>query len=250
MLLQLVELIGGDTDKPGWTFIVFLLATAAAGYAAFVHGLRYGALLAGLFAIVSWLALCDALFDPSATTVRWLFLVIGAALAAAAWRLHGDDRREAPELVTAAGIAGLAAGVTAFFAAAELLFANAIASAFGSEGEAAGGGVEQHIEWDFFLLALALALIWYGVRAAWRGPVYVGGVALFAFIISTGAELSDQISGDEPSGDVFGWPLVLLVLGAAALAAGLLGGRGPARPAAAGPAPGAAAPGPTPTPGP
>jgi hypothetical protein len=247
VLLQLIELIGGDTDKPGWNFVVFLLAAGAAAYAAFVHGLRYGALLAGLFAIVAWLALCDAIFDPSATTVRWLFLVIGAALAAAAWRLHGDDRREAPELVTAAGIAGLAAGVTAFFAAAEVLFANAIASAFGSEGEEGGGGIEQHVEWDLFLLVLALVLIWYGVRMAWRGPVYVGGVALFAFIISAGTELADQISGDGPSGDVVGWPLLLLLLGAGALAAGLLGGRGPARPAAASPAPGTPATGTAPT---
>jgi hypothetical protein len=224
-LEQLVQTIGGDPDKSGWVFIIFLATAAAAAYAAFVHGLRYGALLAGLALIVSWIALWDAIVDPSATAIRWLFLIIGAGLAVAALRLHGDDRREAPELVTAAGIAGLAAGVTALFVLGGALVGGAFASAFGAEPDLAGGS-QQGDEWNVFLLILAVALIWYGARAPWRGPAYVGTIALIVFIVAVGTDVAALFDGDEPGDGVIGWPLLLLALGGAALAAGLLGGSG------------------------
>jgi hypothetical protein len=95
-----------------------------------------------------------------------------------------------------------------------------------------------------FLLVLALALVWYGVRAAWRGPVYVGAIALLAFTLSVGIEVAGIFDGDAPSGDLFGWPLLLLVVGGAALAAGLYGGGGSTRepPPATAPPPPAAPP--------
>ena len=222
---QLIETIGGDTDKSGWVFLIFLVTAAAAAYAAAEHGLRYGALLAGLALIVAWMALCDALFDPSTTAIRWLFLIIGAALAFAALRLHGQDRREAPELVTAAGVAGLAAGLTALVALAGVLIGGAISSAFGADPDLSGGS-KQGDEWNVFLLVLGVALIWYGARAPWRGPAYVGAIALLVFIISVGEDIGSRVEGDEPGTGVIGWPLLLLVLGGAALAAGLLGGNG------------------------
>jgi hypothetical protein len=234
---QLIETIGGDTNKSGWVFVIFLVTAASAAYAAAAHGLRYGALLAGLALIVSWIALCDALFDPSTTAIRWLFLVVGAALAFAALQLHRQDRREASELVTAAGVAGLAAGVTALVALVGLLIGGAVSSAFGTEPDLSGGS-QQGDEWNVFLLLLAVALIWYGARAPWRGPAYVGAVALLVFIVSVGEDIASLVDGDDPGNGVMGWPLLLLVLGGAALAAGLLGGGGrPAAPQAATDAP-------------
>lgn len=220
---QVIQTIGGDTDKSGWVFLIFLVTAAAAAYAAAEHGLRYGALLAGLALIVSWIALWDAVVEPSATAIRWLFLVIGAALAFAAMRLHAKDRREAPELVTAAGVAGLAAGVTALVALGGLFIGGALSSAFGTEPDLAGGS-QQGDEWNVFLLVLAVALIWYGARAPWRGPAYVGTIALLVFIFSVGEDIGSLVKGDDPGTGVIGWPLLLLLLGGAALAAGLLGG--------------------------
>ena len=176
---------------------------------------------------------------PVATALRWLFLIAGAALAAAAFALDREGSRVAPELVTAAGVAGLAAGITGLLSLATQLLAGAVASAFGAESDLSGS--RQHQEWDVFLLLLALALIWYGVRAAWRGPVYIGALTLFAFIVSVGSEITALFSGDAPSGDLFGWPLLLLVLGGAALLAGLYGG-GATRPRPDPPAPPASAP--------
>jgi hypothetical protein len=252
-LLQLVDTIGGDPDKSGHTAWVFALTAVAAGYAAFNRGLRWGALFAGIAVIISWIALWDALVEPSATAIRWLFLIIGALLVLAATRLDDTRRREQPELITAAGIAGVAAGVTAILAVASQLIGAAVATAFGSEPDLSG--TQQRQEWDVFLLLLALALIWYGNRAAWRGPVYVGGLALFVFIVSVSAEFTAIFSGDGPSGDVMGWPLLLLVLGGAGLLAGLFGGGGrtTTAPATAGTGPDPAAPTeqlpPTPPPG-
>ena len=248
VLLQLVDTLGGDPDKSGHTAWIFAATAGAAGYAAFERGLRWGALFAGIAVIISWITLWDALVEPSATAIRWLFIIIGAVLVVAATRLDDARRREEPELITAAGLAGVAAGVTAILAVASQLIGAAVATAFGSEPDL--GGTQQRQEWDVFLLVLALALIWYGNRAVWRGPVYVGGLALLAFIVSVSAEFTAIFSGDGPSGDVMGWPLLLLILGGAGLLAGLFGGSDRT---AVGPAPESAAPTeplpPTPPPG-
>lgn len=243
-LSQLVETLGGNPDKAGHTTWIFLATAAAGAFAAFVRGLRWGALFAGLALIVSWVAFWDAVTDPSATTIRWLFIVIGVGLALAAARLHREGRIEAPELVTAAGVAGIAAGITGLISIATQLLSGAIASAFGGDSDLSG--VQQRQEWDAFLLILALALIWYGTRAVWRGPVYVGALALFAFILSVGVEVTAFFSGDAPTGDVVGWPLLLLVLGVAALLGGLYGGSDRAEPAT----PSGTVPPPAPPPGP
>lgn len=238
-LFQLVDVLGGDPDKSGHNAWVFAVTAGAGAYAAFVHGLRWGALFGGLALIISWIAFWDAVVDPSATALRWLFLIIGVALAVAAFRVDREGAREGPELVTAAGVAGLAAGITGLLTLATQLVAGAVASAFGAEPDL--GGTQQRQEWDVFLLVLAAALIWYGLRAAWRGPVYVGALTLLAFILSVGAEITALFSGEAPSGDLVGWPLLLLVVGGAALLAGLYGGSGTTRepepPPAAPPAP-------------
>jgi hypothetical protein len=223
VLSQLVDTLGGNPDKAGHTAWIFLLTAGAGAYAAFVRGLRWGALFAGLALIVSWIAFWDAVVDPSATAIRWLFLIIGVGLAVAAIRLDREAGREGPELVTAAGIAGLAAGITGLIAIIGQAVAGAVASAFGGDSDLTGA--QQRQEWDVVLLVLALVLIGYGVsRASWRGPVYVGAITLGAFILSVGSEVTALFSGEGPSGDLVGWPLLLLALGAGALLAGLFGG--------------------------
>jgi len=230
-LLQLVDTLGGDPNKSGHVAWVFLVTAGAGFAAALLHGVRWGALFGGVSLIFSWVAFWDAVADPSGTAMRWLFLIVAALLVVGAVRLGRDSRREADELVTAGGIAALLAGVIGLFSLAGQLVAGAFASALGSESDLSG--VQQRQEWDAFLLLLALALIWYGLRAAWRGPVYVGALALFTFILSVGIEITSFFSGDGPSGDLVGWPLLLLLVGGGALAVGLVGGGGTATPAPA-----------------
>jgi hypothetical protein len=226
-LFQLIDMLGGDPDKSGHNAWVFAVAALAGFYAAFVHSLRWGALFGGLALIISWMAFWDAVVDPSATAVRWLFLIIGIVLATGAFSFDRGDGRESTELMTAAGVAGVLAGITGLLTLATQFVASSVASAFGAEPDLSGA--RQHQEWDVFLLLLALGLIWYGLRAAWRGPVYIGALALFAFIVSVGTELTSLFSGENPSGELMGWPLLLLLVGGAALLAGLYGGGGSTR---------------------
>ena len=128
--------------------------------------------------------------------------------------------------MTAAGVAGLATGIIGLFALFGEAVSGAVATAFGSEPDVSGA--QQRQEWDVFLLVLAMALIWYGLRARWRGPVYIGAITLFAFIFSVGTEIT-SLFDDGPSGDLVGWPLLLLLVGGGALLAGLYGGGGSTR---------------------
>lgn len=66
---------------------------------------------------------------------------------------------------------------------------------------------------------ISLALVWIGSRARFRGLGYVGGVGLLAFLVSIVAQITRIEVGRAPTASVAGWPLSLLLLGAAALAA-------------------------------
>jgi hypothetical protein len=80
----------------------------------------------------------------------------------------------------------------------------------------------QHFGWDLYLLVVSLALVWVGSRARVRGLGYVGGVGLLAFLISVGEQVTRLESGRAPTSHIVGWPLALLIIGLAGLAAPLL----------------------------
>lgn len=214
---RLMETIGLDTDKDIVNFLVFALIAGVAAYAAFALGAAYQALLAALAGIGAWLSLWSALLgEPSVTTQRWLLLVLAAGYLAVAVSLHGAGARQAPELVTAAGIVAVAAGLVG-------LLVGAVASLgglFGSGSTGAGNG-GQGFFWDLFLLVVSLVLVLYGTWGHARGPAYVGAVGLLAFAIVQGTELNALLEQESSDQAVVGWPLALLLIGAAALAAGL-----------------------------
>lgn len=80
----------------------------------------------------------------------------------------------------------------------------------------------QHFGWDLYLLVVSLALVWVGSRARVRGMGYVGGIGLLAFLLSVGAQITRIESGRAPTAAIVGWPLALLVIGVAGLAAPML----------------------------
>jgi hypothetical protein len=73
--------------------------------------------------------------------------------------------------------------------------------------------------WDIYLLVLSLGLVLAGSRTKARGLGYVGAIGLLFFIESVGTQISRQLSGHGPSSSLAGWPLVLVILGVAGLAA-------------------------------
>jgi hypothetical protein len=77
----------------------------------------------------------------------------------------------------------------------------------------------QTLGWDIYLLVLSLGLLLAAARTKTRGLGYVGAIGLLFFIESVGTQLSRLLAGHGPSSSLAGWPLVLVVLGVAGLAA-------------------------------
>jgi len=85
----------------------------------------------------------------------------------------------------------------------------------------------QHFGWDVYLLVVSVALIWAAARWRIRGLGYVGGIGLLAFIISVAAQITRLEAGRAPTASVVGWPLALILIGVAGLAAPALYRRQP-----------------------
>jgi hypothetical protein len=198
------------------------LTAASAAYAAWRANVRFAALLAALGIVVAWLALWNKLLHPPADTNRWLLLIVGVGLVAAAVSLARRGRREANELVTAAGAAGVLAASAGVFVDLLGFSVNRVVRAVGLAHSVGGLNVKQHFVWDLLLLLMAVGLIAYGSRARVRGPGYVGAAGLFVFLFSVGGQISARLAGRPASGTVTGWPLALLVIGAILLLAGFV----------------------------
>lgn len=221
---QLLAVLDSGADSSFHLVWIFGSAAGLAAYAAFRLGASYQALLAALFLVVAWLGFADWVLDePGLGTFRVLLIIAAAALLGGALLLRARNLSQAPELITAAGLAAVTAGLLGAFETAALLTGNIFGG--GLEGEA------QSAFWDIALLVVSAALVAYGARVGARGPAYVGALGLFAFAILTGLELSgrelSEILEGEPDQSLVGWPLLLLLAGGLALAAGLGLGRGP-----------------------
>jgi hypothetical protein len=222
---QLWETIGVDSDDAGFWFLLLACTAALALFGSFRVGAAYQAFLAALAGIGAWLFFFDMILDePSATAFRWLLLVLCAIYVAAAYALMQRDAPQAPELVTAAGVAGVLVGLIGPFSGG-----GGLGILFFGAG-AGGGGGGQSIVWDVFLLVFALALVAYGAAANARGPAYVGFLGLAGFAGLQAAEVNALLEGEEPERSVVGWPLVLILIGGGALLAGLFARSAPPGP--------------------
>src|SRR5918999_1816535 len=154
---QLWDVVGVNTETSGFGFLTFVCVAGLAAFASFGVGAAYQALLVALAGIAAWLFLFDMILDdPGATTFRWLLLVLCLAYAAVAFALREREAPQAPEFVTAAGIAAVLVGVIGVLAQA----GDAIGPLFlgGTGGETEG----QSFVWDVWLLLISLALVAYG----------------------------------------------------------------------------------------
>jgi hypothetical protein len=224
---QLWDLVGVKDESSGFGFLVFAGVTGLAAFASFVVGAAYQALLAALAGIATWLFFFDMLLDePGVTAFRWVLLVLCLVYVAVAFALRDRDAPQAPEFVTAAGIAGVLVGIIGVLAGA----GEAVGALF--LGDSPVGTEGQSFIWDVWLLLISLGLVAYGALVHARGPAYVGFVGLLAFGIFQAFEVNALLEGDQPDSSFAGWPLILILAGAAALVAGAAGRRPP--PAGAG----------------
>jgi hypothetical protein len=255
-LFEFLGWVGASRQHALYDAGVFAATSLLAGYAARRAHASYAALLAGLSSLLVWLFVWEKILDhPSANTDRWLTVAAGALLLVVAGGLARAKAVGASEVATAGGAAAVAAGVLGVIVGAVVGLARSITKVIsGASGSfrSSGSGISvvgssarvqrilsshlysshisptpfaihtnglQHFGWDLYLLVVSLALIWIGSRARVRGLGYVGAFGLLAFLISVGAQITRVESGHATTGAAIGWPLVLLIVGAAGLAA-------------------------------
>lgn len=194
-LAELAGALGGGVGSAGsatWVLVVLAALYAALARArgsAICTLLAAGAAVAALLAAWSWI------FDPeSVTAYRWLLLAVVAALALGAIRLRDRHRRHAVSLIDVVGLSAVTLGVTLWSESA----------AIGGVVGGAGWG------WQLVLLALGFALVAYATADRERGPAWLGATALALFVVAA-----------ADHGSLLWWPLLLIVLGAGVVAAGL-----------------------------
>lgn len=244
VLIELLHWTGTNTGRPLVEAGIFAVTALIAGYAAVAARIAYGALLAGISALIAWLFLWGQILDhPSTDTYRGLLVAAAALLLLSAAVLAARDAIGAGELATAGGLAAVLAGIIgvvvgSFVGTFGALFDSIEGSSSGSSsitsaptslhashGDHAlhtltshASGL-QHFGWDLYLLVVSLALVWIGSRMRVRGLGYVGGAGLLAFLVSVGAQITRIEAGHAPSSSIVGWPLALLILGLAGLLA-------------------------------
>jgi hypothetical protein len=218
MLFQLLALIGGDAND-SWNSVWILGLTGVIGVAATLYaGATQAAGFGALALIAAWLAFWDTVLDnPSGNTVRWLLVAIAAIYVVAAYVLARRGFKLGAGLITAAGLATGYAGILSSLGALGVLGPLPLPGPTARTVEAA----TPSAGWDAFLLVTSIALVAFSARTGRRGPGLVGGAGIIAFIVVVGGQLGDVLAGHADHA-ASGWPLLLLIVGAAGIAASFL----------------------------
>lgn len=208
-LTRLAEVLGADDPlgSSGSTTWIFGLLTLTAGWLVVARRSAICALVAAIAGIVAVLSFVDWAFDPDGlNTARWVLVALAIGLVLAALSQRDVNRRESVYLIDAAGVAILLIALTFVGALIGQLLGGLASLAF--EGALPGGG------WKLILVGSGFGLVAYAAVDRESGPAYVGVAILFLFAIFA------AIPGAEGASLWF-WPLVLLLLGGAAVVAGL-----------------------------
>ncbi|HEX4805147.1 MAG TPA: hypothetical protein VFU94_04535, partial [Conexibacter sp.] len=212
-LLRLAHLLGAGSPltAAGSRLWIFLVVTLGAAWVAHARRSAICALVAALAGIVAAVSFVTWAFAPSGpATYRWVLLALAVALVLGALARREAQRRQSVYLVEAAGVAILALGVT-FLGAAVVAFTPLPAAGLhflGIPTGVPGGG------WKLVLLAAGLGLVAYAGVDGEPGPAYLGALILGVFVALAGIP---GVAGAS----LWFWPLVLVLLGGAAIAAGL-----------------------------
>ena len=195
-----------------WIFAVVALVAA---WIARTRRSAICALIAALGAIVAVVSFVAWVFAPKGpATFRWILLALAIGFVLAALARRDVQRHESVYLVDAAGVAILLLGVT-FLGAAALAYAPV------PHGLLVGGmhllGIPMAVPgggWKLVLLAAGLGLVAYAGVDRESGPAWLGALVLLVFVALVGIQGAGGAS-------LWFWPLVLLLLGGAAIGAGL-----------------------------
>jgi VanZ family protein len=215
VLVYLAEVLGSDQPLSATGAIMWMAALFAliAAYPALRLGSAIAALLGVVAAGLAVQAFVDEVFDPKTpATFRWITLLLIVAYAGGAGALSEVRRRQSVQFVNAAAVWTIILALT--------FLGTVIASVFtglggGESIEGAGWG------WEVVLFAASLAVIAYATLAGEPGPAYLGFIALLTTAVLVG--LPEKLG----EGSIVGWPLVLLLAGAAGVVFALRPNGGP-----------------------
>jgi hypothetical protein len=230
-LIQFVTVIDETPDTSFNLFWIFAVVAALGLYAGAVVSIRFQLLAGGIALIVSWSELWNKILSDGIGAhygiYRGLLGILAIGLLAGAlylWRTNpGRDQGaasatgitgdpglwKASELFTAAGISaviGCSLGVTSVVNLNPLAITDV-------------QPIDTSWFWDILLLLISLGLVGIGSLIGLRGPVYVGAIGLFLFLIIAGLDLDSDTPDPTKAG---GWPIVLLILGLAGIGLSLV----------------------------
>jgi hypothetical protein len=222
-LIQFVTVIDETPDASLNLAWIFAVVAALGFYAGAVAGIRFQLLFGGIALIIAWSEIWNKILGDEGIgghfgTYRGLLGILSIILLVGAlylWRTNpGGDRQassavgttgdpglwKASELLTAAGISAVLAcslGITSVFNLSPFATTDV-------------QPIDTTALWDILLLLISLGLVGLGALIGVRGPVYVGAIGLFIFLIIAGLDLDS----DTPDPTKVGlWPILLIALG-------------------------------------
>jgi hypothetical protein len=215
--------VDGDTGAALNIAWIFGVTAALAFYAGAVKGIRFHLLAGSIAVIIAWSAVWNEILGDGGIledigTFRGLLGILSVILLAGAlylWRTapearvsgtgvsDGGDARlwKASELFTGAGIAAVTATSLGIASLGAVLIPFSDSALV----------VETTTFWDVLLLLVSLGLVGIGSTIGTRGPVYVGAIGLFLFLLIVGFDVNEGSDADPTN--LGGWPIILLVLG-------------------------------------
>jgi hypothetical protein len=203
-LLRLTDALGADFASGAagafvWTGVV---ESVVAGWVAAYRRSAICALISAVAAGIALLSAINWVFDPSGfAAARWILLLLAGVLVLASLVLRAGRPRHAELLIDGAALAILVIAGEALIAVVIGLVAP-----FGSVPTSPLPGF-----WEFVVLAAGCGLIAYGAVDRSPGPAWLGVLNLLAFVALVG----------QGRATLEWWPVLLLVLGAGTMLAGL-----------------------------
>ncbi|MBB4664097.1 hypothetical protein [Conexibacter arvalis] len=211
-LLRLAQVLGVDEplDSAGASFWMLAVVACAAAWLARERRSAICTLVAAVAGTFALLSFVSWVFSPDGpATSRWVLLFVALGLLVGALLLRDRHRTESVYLIDAAGFAVLAIGLTYV---GSLLFGFAVFER--SDGLVRGLFDGPGAWWKLVILAGGLGLVAYAGVDRQPGPGWLGVLNLLVFVVLVGQP-------GEGGASLWFWPMILLLVGGAMIAAGL-----------------------------